>query len=127
MGPACGPGSGSILAKSCQDHGKIILRMYYWCCVHYAHPTRIFLSMLVLGMMQPILPLPLKERIVYTAAHAQDRNDMEEPIRHITLKTLIHHQMISTMCIKPNKANHHLHHYLGFRGITPESQPPLHL
>ena len=49
------------------------------------------------------------------------------PTGHSSLQTLIHHQMISTRCIKPNKANHHLHHCLGFRGITPESQPPLHL
>ena len=46
------------------------------------------------------------------------------PTWHSSLPTLIHHQMISTRCIKPNKANHRLNYYLGFRGITPESQPP---
>ena len=34
--------------------------------------------------------------------------------KHISLMTLAHHQMISTRCTKPNKANHHLCPYLGF-------------
>ena len=69
---------------------------------------------------------PSKRRNVYTAASAQALNDIEEPTRRIPLRTLIHHQMISTRCTKPNKANHHLHPYLDFRGLTPESQHPLH-
>ena len=69
---------------------------------------------------------PSKRRNVYTAAGSQDLNNIKDPMRHIFLRTLIHHLMISIRCTKPNKANHHLHPYLGFRGITPESQHPLH-
>ena len=46
--------------------------------------------------------------------------------KHISLRTLTYHQMISTRCTKPNKANHHLHPYLGFKAINPESHHPLH-
>ena len=91
------------------------------------HPTTIFSSMLVLGMMQPILPLPLREVMYIQPLVPKISMISRNPMKHISLKTLIHHQMISTRCIRPNKANHYLHQFLDFRGITPESQPPLHL
>ena len=69
---------------------------------------------------------PSKRRNVYTGAGAQDSILLKNPMKHISLRTLTHHQMTSTRCTKPNKASHHLHPYLGFRGITPESKHPLH-
>ena len=51
---------------------------------------------------------------------------LRNPTRHISVRSLTHHQMISTRCSKPNKANHHLHPNLSFGEITPESQLPLH-
>ena len=51
---------------------------------------------------------------------------LKKPTNHISLRTLTHHQMTSTRYTKPNRANHHLNPYLGFRGITLESQCPLH-
>ena len=64
---------------------------------------------------------PSKRRNVYTAAGAQDLNDIEDPMNHTSIMILTHHQMISTRYTKPNKANHHLHPCLGFREIIPES------
>ena len=90
------------------------------------HPITTFSSMLVLGMMQPILP-PLPTGGMYIQLlELQISMLLKHPTKHISLRTLTHHQKISTRCTKPNKANHHLHPYLGFRGITPESQLPLH-
>ena len=90
------------------------------------NPTTTFSSMLVLGMMQPILPLPLREGMYIQLLVPKISMILRNPKRHITLRTLTNHQMISTRCTKPNKVIHHLHPYLGFRGITPESQHPLH-
>ena len=69
---------------------------------------------------------PSKRRNVYTGAGAQDSILLKNPMKHISLRTLTHHQMTTTRCTKPNKASHHPHPYLGFRGITPESKHPLH-
>ena len=69
---------------------------------------------------------PSKRRNVYTAAGAQDPSAIEEPTEHISLRILTHHQMTSARYTRPNRANHHLNHYLGFRGITLESQHHLH-
>ena len=91
------------------------------------HPNTIFSLMIVLGMMQPILPLPLRERIYILLLVPKISMILRNPMRHSSPQTLIHHQMVSTRSIRPNKANHHLHFYLGFREITPESQLPLHL
>ena len=66
-----------------------------------------------------------KRRNVYTAGGAQALNAIEEPHGHTSIMTLTHHQMTSIRYTKPNKANHHLHPYLGFREITPESLLPL--
>ena len=90
------------------------------------HPTTAFSSMLVFGMMQPILPLPPREGMYIKLPVLKISMLLRNLTKHNSLRTLIHHQMISTRCTKPNKANHHLHPYLGFRGITPESQHPLH-
>ena len=87
------------------------------------HPTTIFSSMLVLGMMQPKLPLPLRGGMYIQLLVPKISMILRNPMRHRSPLTLIHHQMISIRCIRPNKANHHLHHYLGLRRIILESQP----
>ena len=69
---------------------------------------------------------PSKRRNVYTAAGALDLNAIEDPMKHLSLRTLTHHQMTTTRYTKPNRANHHLNPYLVFRGITLDSQHPLH-
>ena len=66
-----------------------------------------------------------KRRNVYTAAGAQDLNAIKNPTNHTSIMTLTNHQMTFIRYTKPNKASYHLHPYLGFRQITPESQPPL--
>ena len=50
---------------------------------------------------------------------------LKNPMKHTSIMTLTHHKMTSIRYTKPNKASHHLHPYLGFREITPESQTPL--
>ena len=90
------------------------------------HLTTIFSSMLVLDMMQLVLPLPPRGGMYIQLQVLMISILLRNLTKHISLRTLTHHQMISTRCTKPNKANHHLHSYLGFRGITSESQHPLH-
>ena len=97
-----------------QDHAHISL----------THPTTIFSSMLVRGMMQPILQLPLREGMYIQLLIPKISMILSNPTRHISLKTLIHYQMTSIRCIKPNKANHHLHPYLGFQ--RDHSRKPIH-
>ena len=81
--------------------------------------------MLVLGMMQPIFP-PLPGGGMYIQLlELKISMLLKNPIKHTSIMTLTHHQMTSIRYIKPSKANHHLHPFLGFREITPESQLPL--
>ena len=88
----------------------------------HTHPTTTFSPMLVLGMMQPILPLPLREGMYIQLLVPKISMILRNPTRHISLRTLIHHKMISTRCTKPNKANHHLHPYLAHpRKPTPST------
>ena len=82
--------------------------------------------MLVLGMMQLILPLLPRGGQYIQLLELKISMLLKNLMKHISLRTLAHHQMTSTRCTKPSKANHHLHPYLSFRGITPESQHPLH-
>ena len=89
------------------------------------HPITTCSSMLVLGMMQPILP-PLPRGGMYIQLlELKISMLLKTPMKHISIMTLTHHQMTSIRYTKLNKANHHLHPYLGFREITPESQLPL--
>ena len=88
-------------------------------CTHTLTTT--FSSMLVLGMMQLLFPLPLREGMYIQLLVPKLSIILRNPTRHISLRILTHHQMISIRCTKPNKANHHLHPYLRFRGIPPEA------
>ena len=90
------------------------------------HPITTFSSMLVLGMMQLILPPLPRGEMYIQLLELKISILLKNPTKHFSLRTLTHHQMPSTRYTKPNKANYHLHPYLGFRGITPESQHPLH-
>ena len=90
------------------------------------HLTITFSSMHVLGMMQLILP-PLPRGGMYIQQLKLKISVLlKNPTMHISLRTLTHHQMTSTSYTRPNRANHHLNPYLGFRGITLESQHHLH-
>ena len=90
------------------------------------HPTTTFSSILVLGMIQLILQLPPRGRMYIQLLVLKISMLLRNVMKHISLRTLTHHQMISIRWTKPNNENHHIHPYLGFRGITPESQHTLH-
>ena len=80
-------------------------------------------SMLVLDMMQPILPHLPRGGMYIQLLEPKISMLLKNPTKHTSIMTLTHHQMTSIRYTKPNKASHHLHPYLGFREITPESQP----
>ena len=88
-------------------------------------PIRTCSSRLVLGMMQPIHPPLPKGGMYIQLLEFNISMLLKNPMMHTSIMTLTHHQMTSIRYTKPNKANHHLHPYLGFREITPESQLPL--
>ena len=90
------------------------------------HPTTIFSSMLVLGMMLPNLPLPLREGMYMQLMVPMISMVLLNPMGHRSLQTLIHPLMIDTRSTKPNMANNHLHPYLDFKDHSrkPTSSTP---
>ena len=90
------------------------------------HPATISSSMLVLGMMPLKHQHLLKGEMYMLLLVPRISALLKNPMKHSSLKTLTHHQMIFIRYIRPNIAESPPHHYLGSRGIIPESQPPLH-
>ena len=88
------------------------------------HPATISSSMLVLGMMPLKYQHLLKGEMLLLVPRISAL--LKNLMKHSSLKTLTHHQMIFIRYIRPNIAKSPPHHYLGSRGIIPESQPPLH-
>ena len=54
----------------------------------HTHPTTTFSPMLVLGMMQPILPLPLREGMYIQLLVPKISMILRNPMRHISPNTL---------------------------------------
>ena len=81
--------------------------------------------MLVLDMMLPILPLPLREGMYMQLMVPLIMMVLLNSMGQSSLQMYIHPLIIITRSTKPNMANNHLHPYLGFRRIITESQPLL--
>ena len=90
------------------------------------HLTTISSSMSVLGTMQLKHQHLPKEDMYMLVLVPRISPLLRTPMKHTSLKALTHYQMIFIRYIRPNIAKSHPHHYLGSRGIIPESQPPLH-
>ena len=78
-------------------------------------------SMIVLGMILPIPPLPLREGMYMQLTVHKIVVGLQNPTRHISLQTLIHLQMSFIRYIRPKKTNHHQSHYQDFNGSIQET------
>ena len=90
------------------------------------HLTTISSSMLVLGMM-PLKHQHIPKGEMYMLLQVLRISVLLKTLmEHSSLKTLIHHQIISIRYIRPKIAQSPPDHYLGSSGIISENQPPLH-
>ena len=90
------------------------------------HLTTISSSMLVSDMMPPKHLLPLREGMSMQLLVLRTSTPLKNPTKHISLRTLIPHQMTSIRYIRPNIAENPPHLYLVSKKITPGNLLLLH-
>ena len=73
----------------------------------HTHPIMIFSSMHVSGMIPPTLQPPETEEMCTQLLEHKLTPTLMSTTKHCSPKALIHLQMISTKCTRPNRVNHH--------------------
>ena len=90
------------------------------------HLTTISSSMLVSDMMPPKHLLPLREGMSMQLLVLRTSTPLKNPTKHISLRILTPHQMISIRYIRPSIAENPPHLYLVCKKISPGNLLLLH-